>query len=150
MRNYASFRGNWPVVPDGFESLRSLHLFQHKSSCACTKTLAGCRHTFVPKGTRHTFVPRQTSQRPAFFVQIPAALSVTIRFWDLDRNSSATARRRSCSSLGLRSDPGDFTSDRSLRLLGQICCSRHSRTVFLRSCFSACSRFCLRPDAAFW
>jgi len=27
MRNYASFRGNWPVVPDGFESLRSLHFF---------------------------------------------------------------------------------------------------------------------------
>jgi hypothetical protein len=26
MRNYASFRGNWPVVPDGFESLRSLQL----------------------------------------------------------------------------------------------------------------------------
>jgi hypothetical protein len=25
MRNYASFCGNWPVVPDGFESLRSLH-----------------------------------------------------------------------------------------------------------------------------
>src|SRR6266404_9181242 len=25
MRNYASFRGNWPVVLDGFESLRSLH-----------------------------------------------------------------------------------------------------------------------------
>jgi hypothetical protein len=25
MRNYASFRGNWPVIPDGFESLRSLH-----------------------------------------------------------------------------------------------------------------------------
>jgi hypothetical protein len=27
MRNYASFCGNWPVVPDGFESLRSLHFF---------------------------------------------------------------------------------------------------------------------------
>jgi hypothetical protein len=26
MRDYASFRGNWPVVPDGFESLRSLQL----------------------------------------------------------------------------------------------------------------------------
>jgi uncharacterized protein involved in copper resistance len=26
MRNYASFYGNWPVVPDGVESLRSLQL----------------------------------------------------------------------------------------------------------------------------
>jgi hypothetical protein len=27
MSNYASFRGNWQVTPDGFESLRSLHLY---------------------------------------------------------------------------------------------------------------------------
>jgi len=41
MRNYASFGGNWPVVPDSFESLRSLlyselrfgHGFSGQSNC---------------------------------------------------------------------------------------------------------------------